>query len=158
MEELLNNGDAFVELVSQLPHFADIDRLCSSLVLVPKQVTVTVAQQQIINLVQLKRVIGCLPSLQHVCLRLQSALFQTIGLSLKTENIKMLQHQIDEVIEENATISKNNQENMRAEIVFATKSGVKDVLDVARSAYTETIEGKFNVHTKFFFSFDLSDD
>ncbi len=49
---------------------------------------------------------------------------------------------IDNVLEADASVSRGNVEHMRAQIVYVVKPGASTLLDVARTAYAEVLDGK----------------
>jgi len=68
-----------------------------------------------------------------------NALFVALRDNLASPSIQEMQREIDRVIEDDTNVSKSAQ-HMRMQQCFAVKAGINGLLDVARRAYSETIE------------------
>jgi hypothetical protein len=67
-------------------------------------------------------------------------IFQTIIKHLDSIDGKTISNEIDNILDEDASISRGNGEQMRAQVAFAVKINIDNLLDISRSTYTDHIK------------------
>ncbi|EQC41619.1 hypothetical protein, variant [Saprolegnia diclina VS20] len=141
----LNNPSLFFDVLEILPDFADLDKMLSQLVMVPKVITARTSQQGVINVVALKSTLELLPQL-HECLSNATSymdepveLLESIITSLRCDEFIVIQESIDRVIDPNSQWNRSVR-HMKISGSLAVKAGIDGKLDVARATYLSTID------------------
>lgn len=111
-----------------------------SFLTVPNKPTQRTAQQAIVTVLLLKKTLQLLPELEAVLNHCEGDLLKTIAQNLRAASVGLIKQEIDKILEDDANISKKRSEHMRTQMVFAVKSGINGLLDVARATYCEVIE------------------
>ncbi|XP_022528593.2 mutS protein homolog 4 isoform X4 [Astyanax mexicanus] len=139
IQELLQNEELFFGLKSAITHFLDVDQLLSSLVQVPKQETVAVAEAKILQVIQLKHTLELIAPLTEVLKNAKTALLKAYHTSLEDGRFKSILDEIKTVINDDTTSLKGSL-NMRTQKCYAVRPNVNEFLDIARRAYTEVVD------------------
>ncbi|KDO34635.1 hypothetical protein SPRG_00697 [Saprolegnia parasitica CBS 223.65] len=145
VDVFLNYPSLFFDVLEILPDFADLDKMLSQLVMVPKVITARTSQQGVINVVALKSTLELLPQL-HECLSNATShmdepvkLLQSIIVSLQCDEFIAIQESIDRVIDPNSQWNRSVR-HMKINGSLAVKAGIDGKLDVARATYLSTID------------------
>ncbi|KAG9268561.1 hypothetical protein AMEX_G17546 [Astyanax mexicanus] len=139
IQELLQDEELFFGLKSAITHFLDVDQLLSSLVQVPKQETVAVAEAKILQVIQLKHTLELIAPLTEVLKNAKTALLKAYHTSLEDGRFKSILDEIKTVINDDTTSLKGSL-NMRTQKCYAVRPNVNEFLDIARRAYTEVVD------------------
>ncbi|XP_017567259.1 mutS protein homolog 4 isoform X3 [Pygocentrus nattereri] len=139
IQELLQDEELFFGLKNAITHFLDIDQLISSLIQLPKQETVAVAESKIIHVIQLKHTLELIAPLKMVLKDAKTALLKGYCTVLEDSRFNNILAQIKTVINDDTTYLKSSL-NLRTQKCYAVRPGVNEFLDVARRAYTEVVD------------------
>ncbi|XP_072545639.1 mutS protein homolog 4 [Salminus brasiliensis] len=139
IQELLQDEELFFGLKNAITHFLDVDELLSSLVQVPKQETVAVAEAKIMHVIQLKRTLEQIAPLKEVLKDAKTALLKAYYTSLEDGRFNSILAEIKTVINDDTTYLKGSL-NMRTQKCYAVRPDVNEFLDIARRAYTEVVD------------------
>ncbi|XP_066526456.1 mutS protein homolog 4 isoform X2 [Hoplias malabaricus] len=139
IQELLQDEELFFGLKDAITHFLDIDQLLSSLVQLPKQETVAVAESKIMHVIQLKHTLELIAPLKTVLKDAKTALLRGYRNLLEDGRFNSILEQIKTVINDDTTCLKGSL-NMRTQKCYAVRPNVNEFLDIARRAYTEVVD------------------
>jgi DNA mismatch repair protein MSH4 len=133
---------------------ADIDKMLSGLVSVPKTHSSRTARRSIDTLIYVKDNLKSCHCLADELLALSSkvdpanancrALLETIITIISSTSCQAIQHIVDEILSE-ATVFSKSQHEMRHQECFAVRNGKDGELDVARKAHLQTVEDIYAV-------------
>ncbi|XP_076835173.1 mutS protein homolog 4 isoform X2 [Brachyhypopomus gauderio] len=139
IQELLQEEELFFGLKSAITHFLDIDQLLSSLVQLPKQDTVAVAEAKITHVIQLKHTLERVAPLKMALKDAKTAVLKACHTSLEDSRFESILAQIKTVINDDTSYTKGSL-NMRTQKCYAVRPNVNEFLDIARRAYTEVVD------------------
>ncbi|KAI1368734.1 muts domain V [Xylaria arbuscula] len=139
LEELTIKEDMFFEIRKALKEFTDVEKLLTSLVIVPQQSTISTTEFAIDLVLRVKAFVIAIPQLREALVAGQTDLlkriYQLCGVGVTQLVMNTITSTInDDVIAMKAPIDMRNQRT------YAVKSGVHGLLDIARQTYKEATE------------------
>jgi DNA mismatch repair protein MSH4 len=112
------------------------------LIVTPSKPTLQTTEQSINHIIMLKHFVGSVKPIYEALTGTGSSMLNNIRELCAPENIAPIQELIDHVINEDTTYAKQPLE-LRNQRVYAVKSGVNGLLDVARTTYKEASEDAY---------------
>ncbi|KAF6823373.1 DNA mismatch repair protein msh4 [Colletotrichum plurivorum] len=139
LDELLGSQDMFTEVRSALRSFPDVETLLTKLVIIPNNPSISESEKAMNNILTVKSFLDSVPDLQQALAPASSPLLIKIRNLFQPTMYETVRNLIYETLNEDVVRSKNplDQRNQR---MFAVKSGVNGLLDVARQTYKENTE------------------
>ncbi|KAI9053310.1 hypothetical protein LZ554_002273 [Drepanopeziza brunnea f. sp. 'monogermtubi'] len=137
--ELSTKEDMFFQLRQALKSVMDIEKLLSSLIIMPTQPGILYAEQSINQVLMLKSFVQSVLPVYESLAGANSDLLVMIRENCKPEYLAPTMELIKEVINEDVTYQKTPLD-LRNQRTYAVKSGVSGLLDVARQTFKETTE------------------
>ncbi|KAI0515221.1 DNA mismatch repair protein Msh4 [Xylaria bambusicola] len=139
LEELTMKEDMFFEIRKALKEFTDVEKLLTSLVIVPQQSSISATESAIDLVLRVKAFVIAVPQLRVALAAARTDLLKRIyglcGVSVTQLVMNIITDTInDDVIAMKAPIDMRNQRT------YAVKSGVYGLLDIARQTYKEATE------------------
>ncbi|RKF82703.1 MutS protein-like protein 4 [Golovinomyces cichoracearum] len=139
LEELISKEDVFLQTRQALKSVYDIERLLSSLIVIPTQPDIRYSEQLINHILMLKSFVELIPPIRDALGGARSDLLSTIRDYCCPENIERTLQFIKGVINDDVTYQKTPLD-LRNQRTYAVKSGVSGLLDVARQTFKEATE------------------
>ncbi|TQS37015.1 hypothetical protein Golomagni_02527 [Golovinomyces magnicellulatus] len=139
LEELISKEDMFLQTRQALKSVYDIERLLSSLIVIPTQPDIRYSEQLINHILMLKSFVELIPPIREALGGARSDLLSTIRDNCCPDNIERTLQFIKEVINDDVTYQKTPLD-LRNQRTYAVKSGVSGLLDVARQTFKEATE------------------
>ncbi|KAI1452640.1 DNA mismatch repair protein-like protein MutS [Annulohypoxylon moriforme] len=139
LDELTVKEDMFFEIRKALKGFVDMEKLLTTLVIVPNQSSIQSSVQAINNILSVKAFIIAIPSLYEALGAARSDLLIRIREICRPELTQPVADLIADRINADVTAAKSPLD-MRNQRTYAVKSGVHGLLDVARQTYKEATE------------------
>ncbi|XP_063040064.1 mutS protein homolog 4 [Engraulis encrasicolus] len=139
IQEFLDDEELFFGLKNAIAHFLDIDQLLSSLIQIPKQETVAVAEAKITHVIQLKHTLELVPPLKVVLKNCKTALLSAYASLLDDSRFDLILEQIKTVISDDINYISGSL-NMRTQKCYAVRPNINEFLDIARRTYTEIVD------------------
>ncbi|XP_054717327.1 mutS protein homolog 4-like [Uloborus diversus] len=136
--ELISDEHLFYDLKAVIAKFVDTEQLLSLCVQIPKEKNLRNCEQKITNIICLKHALDLVKPLHSVLATSKNELFQTYFKALSDEQFLELQEKINVVIHSD-TRWQRGVLNMHMQKCFAVKSNINGLLDVARRAYSESV-------------------
>ncbi|KAI1415853.1 DNA mismatch repair protein-like protein MutS [Hypoxylon sp. FL1857] len=137
LDELTIKEDMFFEIRKALKGFVDMEKLLTTLVIVPDQTSIHISEQAINNILGVKAFITAVPSLYEALATARTDLLTRIREICRPELTQPVADLITATINEDVTAMKSPLD-MRNQRTYA--SGVHGLLDVARQTYKEATE------------------
>ncbi|TVY24077.1 MutS-like protein [Lachnellula hyalina] len=137
-EVLIHRWDAVEELTC-LKAFHDIEKLLTSLIIIPTQPDIRHSEQAINNVLMLKTFVESALKLYETLAGARSELILEIRGHMCPENINPTIQLIAEVINDDVTYQKAPLD-LRNQRTYAVKTGVSGLLDVARDTFREATQ------------------
>ncbi|KAI0430231.1 DNA mismatch repair protein Msh4 [Xylaria sp. FL1042] len=137
LEELTMKEDMFFEIRKALKEFTDVEKLLTSLVIIPQQSSISATEFAIDLVLRVKAFVIAVPQLREALVAARTDLLKRIyGLCQKrvTQQVMSI---ITETINDDVTAMKAPID-MRNQRIYA--SGVHGLLDIARQTYKEATE------------------
>ncbi|CAL1285489.1 unnamed protein product [Larinioides sclopetarius] len=138
ISELIEKEELFYDLKSVIGKFVDTENLLSLCVQIPKEENVRSCEQKIANVICMKHTLELVKPLCNCLATCTNALFQTYFQVLSDGRFLQLQEKISLVIHTDARWQKGVL-NMHMQKCFAVKPNINGLLDVARRAYSESV-------------------
>ncbi|KAF8773833.1 MutS protein like protein [Argiope bruennichi] len=138
ISELIEKEELFYNLKSVIGKFVDTENLLSLCVQIPKEENVRSCEQKIANVICMKHTLELVKPLHNCLSSCSNGLFQTYFRILSDERFLKLQEKISLVIHTDARWQKGVL-NMHMQKCFAVKPNINGLLDVARRAYSESV-------------------
>ncbi|GFQ66206.1 mutS protein homolog 4 [Trichonephila clavata] len=138
ISELIDKEELFYDLKSVIGKFVDTEHLLSLCIQIPKEENVRSCEQKIANVICMKHTLELVKPLRNCLEPCSNALFQTYFQILSDERFLKLQEKIGLVIHTDARWQKGVL-NMHMQKCFAVKPNINGLLDVARRAYSESV-------------------
>ncbi|KAI1208023.1 DNA mismatch repair protein-like protein MutS [Annulohypoxylon truncatum] len=139
LDELTAKEDMFFEIRKALKGFVDMEKLLTSLVIVPEQSSIYISEQAINNILGVKTFITAVPTLYEALGAARTDLLTRIRGICRPELTQPVADLIADTINEDVTATKSALD-MRNQRTYAVKSGVHGLLDVARQTYKEATD------------------
>ncbi|EON65045.1 hypothetical protein W97_04280 [Coniosporium apollinis CBS 100218] len=137
-----------------LKAFLDVDRILTSLIVVPTKPSVQHTEQSINQVIMLKRFVNSVKPIYEALTGARSAMLTNIRELCSSENVEPVQELIDGVINEDTTFASQPLD-LRNQRTYAVKSGINGLLDVARQTYKEATEDAYQHVTELSERYDL---
>ncbi|OQR96790.1 mutS protein-like 4, partial [Thraustotheca clavata] len=140
----LDNPSLLFDVVDILPEFANLDKMLTQLVLIPKDITPMKSQQCVVNLIAIKSTLGLLPRLHDCMLKAFDLTDQPIEIlesivkSMDKEEFSTILEAIDQVLDEKSQWNPSIR-HMKIEGTLAVRTGIDSKLDIARAAYLKIV-------------------
>jgi DNA mismatch repair protein MSH4 len=112
------------------------------LIITPSKPTLQTTEQAINQIIMLKHFVGSIKPIYEALTGTGSSMLNNIRELCAPENVAPIQALIDRVINEDTTFARQPLE-LRNQRVYAVKSGVNGLLDVARTIYKEASEDAY---------------
>jgi DNA mismatch repair protein MSH4 len=112
------------------------------LIITPKKATLQTTEQAINQIIMLKHFVGAVNPIYEALTGTRSSMLDNIRELCAPENVAPIQELINRVINEDTTYAKQPLE-LRNQRIYAVKSGVNGLLDVARTTYREASEDTY---------------
>ncbi|GIX70034.1 mutS protein homolog 4 [Caerostris darwini] len=138
ISELIEKEELFYDLKSVIGKFVDTEHLLSLCVQIPKEENVRSCEQKIANVICMKHTLELVKPLRNCLSSCSNALFQTYYQIFSDDRFIKLQEKISLVIHTDARWQKGVL-NMHMQKCFAVKPNINGLLDVARRAYSESV-------------------
>ncbi|KAI0910537.1 DNA mismatch repair protein Msh4 [Ustulina deusta] len=139
LEELTMKEDMFFEIRKALKEFTDVEKLLTSLVIVPQQSSISATELAIDLVLRVKAFVIAVPQLREALAAARADLLKRIYGLCGEKVIQLVMNIITDTINEDVTAMKAPID-MRNQRVYAVKSGVHGLLDIARQTYKEATE------------------
>ncbi|TVY75933.1 MutS protein-like protein [Lachnellula suecica] len=136
VEELSSKDDMFYQTRQALKDFHDIEKLLTSLIIIPTQPDIQHSEQAINHVIRLKNFVESAPKLFEALAGSHSDLLCNIRGNFRPERIDPAIQLIKEVINEDVKHQKAPLD-LRNQRTYAVKTGVSGLLDVARQTFKE---------------------
>jgi DNA mismatch repair protein MSH4 len=112
------------------------------LIITPSKPTLQTTEQAINQIIMLKHFVGSIKPIYEALTGTGSSMLNNIRELCAPENVTPIQELIARVINEDTTFARQPLE-LRNQRVYAVKSGVNGLLDVARTTYKEASEDAY---------------
>lgn len=139
LDELCTKEDMFFEVRKALKEFGDVERLLTKLIVLPAEPSLEATEQAINDVLMIKNFVLCIP-----------ALFESLGAARCELLLKIRDHCrpqiVSPILDNIATVINDDVRfvskplDLRNQRVFAIKSGLRGLLDVARATYKEATD------------------
>lgn len=139
LEELTMKEDMFFDIRNVLKEFTDVEKLLTSLVIVPQQSSISASEAAIEIVLRVKAFAMAVPQLREALAAARTDLLKRVRDLCRTEATQPVMDIIAETINDDVTAMKKPLD-MRNQRTYAVKSGVHGLLDVARQTYKEATE------------------
>lgn len=139
LEELCTKEDMFFEVRKALKSFGDVEKLLTKLIILPTEPSLEATEQAINNVLMIKTFVLCVPALFESLGAARSGLLVQIRNHCRPEVTSPILQCIAEVINEDVTFVSKPLD-LRNQRVYAVKSGLHGLLDVARTTYKEATD------------------
>lgn len=139
VEEISNREDMFFQIRQDLKSFHDIEKLLTTLIIIPTQPDIQQSEQLINHILLLKNFVYAINPIHEVLTGARSDLLATIRENCRPENVDPTVKLISAVINDGVTFQKAPLD-LRNQRTYAVKSGVSGLLDVARQTFKEVTE------------------
>ncbi|KAI1190974.1 muts domain V [Nemania serpens] len=139
LEELMTKEDMFFDIRKALKEFADVEKLLTSLVIVPQKPSISTSEFSIDIVLRIKAFVTAVPQLHEALSAAQTDLLKRVYELCRAEMTQPVTDIITTTINEDVTAMKTPLD-MRNQRTYAVKSGVHGLLDVARQTYKEATE------------------
>nr|POE51753.1 muts protein like 4 [Quercus suber] len=136
LEELSTKEDLFYQVRNALKAFPDGDRLLTQLILVPSIESPKLTEHCTNNIIMLKQFVGLVKPIFEALTGARSAILQGIREHCVPERLDLVRNLIDRTINED-TAYASQPLDLRNQRIYAVKSGINGLLDVARLTYKE---------------------
>ncbi|KAI1430035.1 DNA mismatch repair protein Msh4 [Xylaria sp. FL1777] len=140
LEELTMKEDMFFEIRKALKEFTDVEKLLTrKLVIVPQQSSISATEFAIDLVLRIKAFVLAVPHLRESLAPARTDLLKRIHGLCQKEVTQVVMNIITETINDDVTAMKAPID-MRNQRIYAVKSGVHGLLDIARQTYKEATE------------------
>ncbi|KAI0183082.1 muts domain V-domain-containing protein [Xylaria flabelliformis] len=139
LEELTMKEDLFFDIRRALKEFADVEKLLTSLVIIPQQSSISASEIAIDQVLGVKAFVVAVPQLREALAAARTDLLKRVYEICRPEVTRPVVDIIAETINDDVTAMKAPID-MRNQRTYAVKSGVHGLLDIARQTYKEATE------------------
>ncbi|KAI1500054.1 muts domain V-domain-containing protein [Biscogniauxia marginata] len=139
LDELTMKEDMFFEVRKALREFADVEKLLTTLVIVPNQPSIYASEQAINQVLSIKAFVVAVPKLHEALTAARSDLLTKVRNFCRPGLTQPVADLVAAAINEDVTVMKTPLD-MRNQRTYAVKSGVHGLLDVARQTYKEATD------------------
>lgn len=138
LEELSTREDMFFAARHALKKLLDVDKILTALIAIPKEKSLQYIEQSINNVIALKHFVNAVHPVHEALAGCRSAMLQEIQQHCALQNIEPTMSLIDEVINKD-TDHASKPLDLRNQRIYAVRSGVNGLLDVARQTFKEAM-------------------
>ncbi|KAH9867382.1 hypothetical protein IAQ61_007974, partial [Plenodomus lingam] len=142
VDDLTKKEEMFFATRAALKTFLDADRILTALIVTPARPTLHTTEQAINQIIMLKQFVGTVNPIYEALTGTTSTMLNNIRELCAPENVAPIQELINRVINTDTTYAKQPLE-LRNQRVYAVRSGVNGLLDVARTTYKEATEDAY---------------
>ncbi|KXJ96046.1 muts domain V-domain-containing protein [Microdochium bolleyi] len=144
VQELAMKEDMFFEVRKALNGFQDVEKLLTSLVIVPQNTSIVASEVAIDNVLSIKAFVLDVEPLYESLLGARSSLLVRIRDLCRMELVQPVIDLIRQTINDDVTMMKTplDRRNQRS---YAVRTGVHGLLDVARQTYKEGTEDVYQL-------------
>ncbi|KAI3392946.1 hypothetical protein diail_4963 [Diaporthe ilicicola] len=139
VEELCTKEDMFFEVRNGLKGFSDVEKLLSKLILLPTEPSLEASEQAINEVLMIKSFVSAVPKIFDSLASARCALLVKIRDHCRPNTTNPILERMTEVINDDVTFVTKPLD-LRNQRVYAVKSGIQGLLDVARTTYKEATE------------------
>ncbi|KAK6344025.1 MutS protein msh4 [Orbilia brochopaga] len=144
VQEMVSSQEMFHATKKALQAFSDMDKLLTSLIIVPTNQSSKFFERSINDVILLKKELGSIAPVYIALGGCQSKLLCTSRNLFMVDKVQAVQELIDRVISPDTTWA-NTPLDLRNQRCYAVNSGMNGLLDVARLAYKEQVEVVFTM-------------
>ncbi|KAL5121962.1 MutS protein msh4 [Pleosporales sp. CAS-2024a] len=155
VEDLTTKEEMFFATRAALKNFLDADRILTQLIITPSQPTLQTTEQSINQIIMLKHFVSSINPIYEALTGTGSSMLDNIRELCAPENVAPIRELIDQVINEDTTYAKQPLE-LRNQRVYAVKSGVNGLLDVAQELDLQ-LELKYESARQFYIRIPISE-
>ncbi|KAI1128429.1 muts domain V [Nemania abortiva] len=157
LEELTMKEDMFFEIRKALREFTDVEKLLTSLVIVPQTSSIFSLEFAIDLVLRVKAFVIAVPQLREALAAARTDLLKRVYELCREEVTRPVIDIIAETINDDVTAMKAPID-MRNQRTYAVKSGVHGLLDVARQTYKEATDDVYQHVDELTKEYDLAVD
>lgn len=139
LEELCTKEDMFFEVRKALKEFGDVERLLTKLIVLPAEPSLEATEQAINDVLMIKNFVLCIAPLFESLVAARCELLLKIRDHCRPEIVNSILANIATVINDDVKFVSKPLD-LRNQRVFAVKSGLRGLLDVARTTYKEATD------------------
>lgn len=139
LEELCSKEDMFFEVRKALKAFGDVEKLLTKLIVLPTEPSLEASEQAINDVLMLKNFVVSVPAVFESLAAAQCELLDKIRGHCRPDITTRILERIATVLNDDVAWV-NKPLDLRNQRVFAVRSGVHGLLDVARTTYKEATE------------------
>lgn len=139
LEELCTKEDMFFEIRKALKEFGDVEKLLTKIIVLRAQPSIEASEQAINNVLKIKKFVVAVPDLYRSLAAARCELLVKIREHCRPAYTDITLKHINEVVNEDVTFVSKPLD-LRNQRVYAVKSGIQGLLDVARTTYKEATE------------------
>ncbi|KAF2645474.1 DNA mismatch repair protein MutS [Massarina eburnea CBS 473.64] len=136
VDELQTKEDMFFSTRNALKNFLDVDKILTALIIVPSKPTLQASEQSINQIIMLKTFVSSVTPIYEALTGARTPMLNDIREFCAPENVAPILELLAEAINDDVRYAKQPVE-LRNQRVYAVKSGVNGLLDVARQTYKE---------------------
>lgn len=145
LEELCTKEDMFFDVRKALKEFSDVEKLLTKLILLPTQPSIEASEQAVNDVLMIKKFVVSVPALFESLGAARCDLLDKIRNNCRPEVTTPILERIAEVINDDVTWASKPLD-LRNQRVYAVRSGIHGLLDVARTTYKEATEDLHQHH------------
>lgn len=139
LEEICTKEDMFFDVRKSLKAFGDVEKLLTKLVVLPAETSLEATEQAINNVLLIKNFVLGIPALFASLGAARSDLLTKIRNHCRPEVTDPILRRIAEIINDDVAYVSRPLD-LRNQRVYAVKSGIHGLLDVARTTYKEATD------------------
>ncbi|KAI9788486.1 MAG: MutS protein msh4 [Piccolia ochrophora] len=136
VEELTTKEDMFFATRQALKSFLDVDKILTTLIIIPTKHSAQTAEQAINNILMLKNVVDAVEPIHDALSGARSHLLKTIRSLCAPEKIEPIENMIRDNINDDVTYQQKPLD-LKNQRTYAVRSGVNGLLDVARQTFKD---------------------
>lgn len=139
LEELCTKEDMFFEVRKALKGFGDVEKLLTKLIVLPTEPSIEASEQAINDVLMIKNFVRSVPAVFESLAAARCDLLDKIRNHCRPEITTIILERIAAVINDDVAWV-NKPLDLRNQRVYAVRSGIHGLLDVARTTYKEATE------------------
>lgn len=139
LEELCTKEDMFFEIRKALKAFGDVEKLLTKLIVLPTEPSLEASEQAINDVLMIKNFVVAVPAVFESLAAARCDLLDKIRNHCRPEITTRILDRIAAVINEDVAWV-NKPLDLRNQRVYAVRSGIHGLLDVARTTYKEATD------------------
>ncbi|KAE8866001.1 hypothetical protein PTNB29_03148 [Pyrenophora teres f. teres] len=147
VDDMTKKEELFFATRAALKNFLDADRILTALIVTPTKVTLQTTEQAINQVIMLKQFVNSVNPIFEALTGTAATMLNNVRELCAPENVAPVQELIDSVINEDTTYARQPLE-LKNQRIYAVKSGVNGLLDVARTTYKEVTEDAYQHSTE----------